>query len=164
MKRQLSFSKQVLRVSDLPYNQQPVCIYEIFDEVQGFRKWGPYIYWLKFKEIKNMKVIVAAGEKFSKAEVLFSTELKTLVPGYKIKIEASDKAWIAVVPEGQINILEMEYIEIKEAEAHGGGLSEEDHHLLKVLQKWILIGGFSFVAFIMMIMCLARRFQRWREL
>jgi hypothetical protein len=99
-RRQLSFSKQVLRVGDLPFNQQPVCIYEIFDEVQGFRKWGPYNYWLKFKEIKNMKVIVAAGEKFSKAEVLFSTELKTLIPGYKIKIEASDKAWIAVVPEG----------------------------------------------------------------
>ncbi len=58
----------------------------------------------------------------------------------------------------------MEYVEIKEAVAHGEGLSEEEQHILEVLQKWILIGGFSFVALVMMIMCLARRFQRWREL
>ena len=110
----------------------------------------------------NMRVIVAAGEKFNKAEVHASTD-DGLAIGEELVVEIFEYFYIAVMPLAEENFVWIDYIEENEVhESHA--LSEQDEHLLKELQTWITIGGLSGVAFIILILCFLRRCQRWKEL
>jgi len=40
-KRQLSFKEQSIKLENIPFGESPVCLYELWDETLGFRKWGP---------------------------------------------------------------------------------------------------------------------------
>ena len=109
-----------------------------------------------------MRVIVAAGEEFEKAEVHASTD-HGLAVGEELVFEIFEYVYIAVMPLAEENFVWIDYIEENEAhESHA--LSDQQEHLLHELQTWITIGGLSGVAFIMLILCFLRRCQRWKEL
>ena len=147
----------------MAYTEQAVCIYEIWDQTDGFRKWGPQATKIIFEEITGIKIIVAAGEEFVKAEVLFSTEAGTITLNSTLSFEIHDYVYVAIIPLSETNSLIMRYVEEDESNT-SDGLTEAQDNFLLTLQVWITVGGISLAAFFMTIVCFIRRFQRWRDL
>jgi len=102
-----------------------------------------------------MRVIIAAGKEFEKAEMHASTD-QGLFIDEEMVFEIFEYVYIAVMPLAEENFVWIDYIE--ESEVHSShALTKDDEHLLLKLQTWITIGGISAVGFITLIFCFLRR-------
>lgn len=162
---QMSLNEEEITVKDIPYTGKTACVWEFWDRVDGFKKFGGQRLEFTIEEMENMNVYVAKGENYKKMEMAYSTEAGTLKVGEPFEVEVEERVFIAAVPKSATpasNYLKLVFIEKEEEAAHG--IDEHTHHILIQIEIGIIGGGLILSALIVIVACFIRRFQRWQEL
>jgi hypothetical protein len=93
---QVGFSEEEIEAKNILWGT--ACVWEFWDRINGFKKFGGEMLKFRIEDIANMQVFVAAGDKYEKIETIKKTKDNSWAQKEWIEIDVGERVFIAAMP------------------------------------------------------------------